>query len=279
MKQFGLMAAVAAFSLTTAVQAADMPVYRKAPIAQVANWSGWYVGVNVGYAFNDPTVVFTPNDTATAQLPPAGSTFPTTSYDVKGVVGGAQIGYNWQVSPNWLIGLEADIQGSDIKGSGNSSFISFPAQPFTVNVQQNVEWFGTVRGRAGWVANDKLLVFATGGLAYGAVKESVNFASTNGAFGVVGLGGFGIGCATPGAPCLVADQTKVRTGYTVGGGLEYAFWQNVTFKLEYLYVNLGQTDATVRALSGFGGNAPGSLNAHFSDLDFNVVRAGLNYRF
>ena len=175
MKKFVLTAAVLAFGATAAL-AADLPVraYTKAPpIAPAYSWTGFYAGVNVGYGFNDPTVTITPTSPVTAAIaqPPS-----PLSYDVQGVLGGAQIGYNWQLSPNWLIGLEADFQGSDIKGS-----VTSPANIlFSTTAQQKVEWFGTVRARLGVLATEKLLVFATSGLAYGSVNDSASLAATGG---------------------------------------------------------------------------------------------------
>jgi outer membrane immunogenic protein len=82
------------------------------------------------------------------------------------------------------------------------------------------------------------------------------------------------------AACFAGNRNNIQTGYTVGGGLEYAAWQNVSVKVEYLYVNLGSEDVTTTALRvNAPGTAPSSLNAHFTDLDFHVVRAGVNWHF
>lgn len=265
--------AVASLIGTTA-QAADLParVYAKAPpMVPTSSWTGFYAGVNVGYAFNDPTVSYTPGDPAIA----LGGLPPPASYNVKGVTGGGQIGYNWQFDRNWLFGLEADFNGADIKGTGASAFVS-GGNPATIAASQNVDWFGTVRARLGWLPTDKLLIYGTGGLAYGSVKENVIYSQPIG--GVISPP-FAFICAPPNnIACFLGSSSTIATGYAAGAGLEYAMWQNVTFKIEYLYVNLGTTSVRAVAATG-GGNTPSSFTANFSNLEFNVVRFGANYRF
>ncbi|MBI3699613.1 MAG: porin family protein [Afipia sp.] len=269
-----LIAAAVAVLCATGANAADLKArtYTKAPpIAPAYSWTGFYAGVNVGYGFNDPTVSYVAGDPLFAGIVAA----PSASYDVKGVIGGGQIGYNWQFSPTWLWGLEADFNGSDIRGTGNSAFTmgGFPSQ---IVANQSVEWFGTVRARLGWLPASNLLVYGTGGFAYGSVKENVTL---NTVAGVGGIGfGFSFTCPT-GTNCFLGSSSNIATGYTAGAGLEYAFWKNVTLKVEYLYVNLG-SQASVRsvAVNNFG-TPSSSFIANFSDLDFNVVRVGANYRF
>jgi outer membrane immunogenic protein len=277
LKKLFLISAALLAAISSA-RSADLPrAYTNAPVAPMSSWTGFYAGVNVGYGFNDPTASFAPNDRVTAaQTPLLGS--QSTSYDIKGAIGGVQVGYNWQISQNWLFGLEADFQGSDVKGGGSAAFSLNGIDAFNFGPQQNVDWFGTVRARVGWLATNQLLMFATGGLAYGAVHNNTAFSTDSflGSGDVVG--GFGFTCGA--GPCFVGNQTKIQTGYAVGGGFEYAAWQNVSFKVEYLYVNLGSSDGIATALAVFTpGNAPSSFKIHFSDLDFNVVRAGINYRF
>lgn len=278
MRKFLIAMLIAPAVLTTA-HAADLParVYSKAPpMAPIANWTGFYAGLNIGYGFKDPTVSFVPGDPLFTLNTPAGG-IPSTSYNVKGVTGGGQIGYNWQLSPNWLWGLETDFNGTDIKGAGTSVF-ALGGAASSIVASQNVEWFGTVRARLGWLPTSTLLVYGTGGFAYASVRENVVLNSAPGS----GANAFGFGwnCTGTGANCFAGSSTKIATGYTVGGGLEYAAWQNITVKVEYLYVNLG-SQATVRGVAtNFVGAAnPSSFIANYSNLDFNVVRIGANWRF
>ena len=153
--------ALIAVAATSVASAADMaPRYTKAPppIVEVWNWTGFYIGGNVGYSWGRSS------DTST--FTNGAGTVLFTSADranMDGVIGGAQIGYNWQLQ-NWVWGLEADIQGSDQKGSRNflcstsvctppfGVIAVFPGPAVPVALDQKLEWFGTVRGRIGVLA-------------------------------------------------------------------------------------------------------------------------------
>jgi outer membrane immunogenic protein len=186
-------------ALAAPVHAADLPPapsYKAPVMAPMVgyNWTGFYVGANVGGGFANTTA------TSTALNIP----FATINGKLNGVIGGGEVGYNYQYT-NWVFGVEADFQGSSERASGAGVTESFP-------------WFGTVRGRIGFTPVDRWLVYATGGLAYGELK-------TSGAFPVGGV-------AVP----FNAQSTKA--GWTVGGGVEAALWGNWTGKVEYLYVDI-----------------------------------------
>lgn len=266
-----LAVAVAAISslIVTNAFAADLAprTYTKAPAVMpvLYNWTGFYIGGNVGYSWGraSDTSTFT-NGAGTVLFTSAGRT------NLNGVIGGGQIGYNWQVQ-NWLWGLEADIQGSDEKGS--RGFICgvgvctppivgaavVPGPAVAATLSQKINWFGTVRGRVGFLADPKVLLYATGGLAYGGVNSSETI-------GVVG-----------GVP-LAFSQSNTRVGWTVGAGIEGAIGDNWTAKLEYLYMDLGsQSGPFVTTIGAFGGGAiTTSYSSHFTD---NILRVGVNYRF
>jgi outer membrane immunogenic protein len=155
--------------------------------------------------------------------------------DPTGFVGGAQIGANYQMpNTNFVIGAEADIQYSGLEAKANG-----PGYAALGDAKQQVEWFGTVRPRVGF-ALDRTLLYVTGGLAYGNQKLSIP--------------GYGSG-------------TSTDIGWTAGAGAEYAFTNNVTAKLEGLYVDLGKSDLIPAA------------PVNKSGTEFGVVRAGLNYKF
>lgn len=256
--------ALAAISVASAASAADLAArpYTKAPVAvPVYNWTGFYVGGNVGYSWGRSS------DTSTLTNG-AGTVLFTSaaSANMDGVIGGGQIGYNWQVQ-NWVWGLEADIQASDQKGrrdflcptavcTPSAILLVAPGPAVPVALDQKLEWFGTVRGRVGVLATPQVLFYATGGLAYGEVNTSAT----------IGAGAFGFG----------ANDTRV--GYTVGAGVEGAIGGNWTAKLEYLYMDLGRTSGsfltTIPALGG------GVLSHNYSSrITDNIVRVGLNYKF
>ncbi len=239
MKNF--LTGVALIAGTVAAHAADMPVKAlKAPIVQVYNWTGFYVGVNGGVGVGrDRTVLVTPVSADQSNLSPFGA------------IGGGQIGYNWQVSKDWLLGLEADAQASG-QEDAYTCLISCTAG-FASRFNQKLNWFGTARGRVGLV-DGPVVSYLTGGLAYGHVSTTLTET-------VTGPAGIFTGSFS-------AGQTKV--GYTLGSGVEASLGGSWTGKLEYLYVDLGsQTHNFV--LNG----APQSLTTRVHD---HIFRGGLNYR-
>jgi len=191
----------------------------------------------------------------------------TDRTDLNGIIGGGQIGYNWQMQ-NWVWGLEADIQGTDEKGTRNFTcptgvcsptfgvIAVFPGPAVPVALSQKIDWFGTVRGRAGVLVTPTVLLYGTGGLAYGEVKTS----------DTIGL-----------VPALFSTTTT-NVGWTVGAGIEGAIGGNWTAKLEYLYVDLGKAPGSfVTTSAAFGG---GVITSNFSSrITDNIVRVGVNYRF
>lgn len=251
--------------------AADLPV--KAPVAAPApvyNWTGFYLGANLGYGWGD-------NDVTSAGGSPAaldiinvlGPFFDRFSVRSRGVIGGVQAGYNWQFAPQWLLGAEADFDASGIKGSETLNTGAFTGVFKTAEAK--LDWLGTVRARLGFLPFDRLLVFGTGGFAYGETKLSGRFDSAVGMGFLVVIGGDVLACNAPN--CIAGSSSKVSAGWTAGGGLEYALWQNVTLRAEYLYVDLG--DRTVRLF-----NPP---NSGFVDINFtqrfSIARAAINWRF
>jgi outer membrane immunogenic protein len=258
--------AFAALAATSAASAADLAArpYTKAPVMvePVYNWTGFYIGGNVGYSWGRSSDTSTLTNGAGAVL--------FTSADranMDGVIGGGQIGYNWQVQ-NWVWGLEADIQGSGQKGSRAylcptgvctppfGVIAVFPGPAVPVSLDQKLEWFGTVRGRVGVLATPQVLFYATGGLAYGEVKNT----------------------ATIGLVPVSFSNSDTRVGYTVGAGVEGVIGGNWTAKLEYLWVDLGRTSGSfATTLGALGG---GVLASNYSSrITDNIVRVGVNYKF
>ena len=258
-----VIAVLAGLFATTSAMAADLPArtYTKAPVMVDPgyNWSGFYIGGNIGYSWgrSSDTTTFTNG---------VGTLFTTSaSSNLDGVVGGGQVGYNWQTQ-NWVWGLEADIQGTDERGSRDITcpigactppivgalFVPGPAVPATLS--QKIDWFGTVRARGGILVTPRVLLYATGGLAYGNVNTSETIA--------------GVGFS----------NDDLRVGYSVGAGIEGAIGGNWTARLEYLYVDLGRTSgsfATTIAAFG-GGTVTSNYNSRITD---NVLRVGVNYKF
>lgn len=282
------IAAASTIAFTQIASAADLPraapVYAPPPPAPVYSWTGFYVGGNIGYGWGSRTVNFTPND-QNAFLSSCGGAFGSTcaspvSFDTNGVLGGLEAGYNWQFNRNWLVGIETDFNWSRIKGTGTDSFLIVPALfpgPSNFVASQNLEWFGTVRGRLGFLPTTNLLVYGTGGFAYGRVHENVTLNAQPGVNSTIA--GFSFDCVS-GPNCFFGSSSRMATGWTAGGGLEYALSNNISVKGEYLYTSLGGGDS-IRAVGSETNPvaSPSSFTAAFNRTSFNVVRVGLDYKF
>jgi outer membrane immunogenic protein len=286
-----LAAAITTVTLIgTSAFAADMAVKAPPPApAPVYNWTGWYVGVNAGASFGNVKTDF---NVAPYTFTSAGAfvTFPGIAGSDRtypsGFMGGGQIGYNWQFSPIWVVGFEADFQGalerdsSNLSNPLNGNPIVGGAGNMVVataltNYTTNIDWFGTVRLRAGYLwGNGNVFSYVTGGLAYGEVKIN----GTNTVSGLVN-----------GLPFSISDafgHSQVNTGWVVGYGTEGVidFWgaRNWTWKIESLYMDLGHVDTT--GVTTGAGTTPGlvltgaqvTTHSHFTD---GILRAGLNYKF
>jgi outer membrane immunogenic protein len=262
---------------------ADMPLKAPvaAPVATMApSWTGFYVGVNGGYGWKDPTVTYSPNDPAAV----VNGTPSSVSFNTTGGLAGGQIGYNWQFEPTLLAGVEADFDWARINGSASSNPIILASYgPGTFTASETVKSFGTLRGRLGFIPTDSLLVFGTGGLAYGAVNRSAAMPNSLVGIGSNTVGGFGYSCGTGTglANCFNGASSQTMVGWTIGAGGEYRLTNNFILKAEYLHVNLGRTSINTAATSTVNvpGDIPSSYNANFGTVSFNVVRFGLNYKF
>lgn len=243
------LGSVAALALATSgAFAADMPArgpaIAPAPVvlAPVFTWSGFYVGVNAGHAGDKFRYPFGGEIGNTGY---GGSASVTSS----GFLGGAQIGYNYVFGGGFVLGAEADYQFANVDGRVNLAINN----PIGAAIEGGSELtsFGTVRARLGF-GWDRALIYATGGWAYGRVKSS----------GSIELGNFGGSLS----------RTQSANGWTIGAGVEYALTNNLSFKTEYLYVDLG--DKTLYAADYRFATARLDV-----DTRFHVVRAGLNWRF
>jgi outer membrane immunogenic protein len=245
----------------------------KAPVVIPYSWAGWYAGVNGGCSWGKSAtdVTFATFPGGVPIVPPAGS---ITSADTKlnGAIAGIQGGYNWQ-SGQWVVGIEGDVQWSGQRGSSNflcaatiaggpclpgSTFLPAGATGTTLSLDQKLQWFGTLRGRAGWTVTPTWLLYVTGGLAVGGIK-------TDGT-----LSGFN---PNGGEVVATGSSSTTKAGWTVGAGLEGVISGKWTGKIEYLYVDYGTVNGT---FTDPGAGIQASFSSHVTD---NVVRAGLNYHY
>ena len=263
-------AATLGLALAGTAFAADLPM-RSAPPPFVAplpvfTWTGFYAGVNGGYVF-DSSTRFRSNDAVFGGVP---QTNARVSDD--GFTAGGQIGYNYQFGAGngIVVGVEADANYVDLDRAIGVAY--FPGevrgtQTFGttgVAYRGSLDFLGTVRGRVGYAFN-QFLIYGTGGFAYGDVSNSVNVFTPPGG-GLFATGGNG----------------GLQTGYTYGGGIEYAlptgsflnFFKSsaVTLKVEYLHYDLG--DETIAV-------GTGAVTQYTSKVsnEGDLVRAGINYKF
>jgi outer membrane immunogenic protein len=248
--------------------AADMPVKApaKAPaaVATAYNWTGWYVGGNAGYGWGRDTGalwdshVDPPGVGITNYFASGGNGLPGVK--PSGVIGGAQLGYNWQAAPNWVWGLVADIQASDMRGLASNTVnpVFFAASTHTNS--SRIDWFGTVRARAGYAANNWLF-YGTGGLAYGGVRSDLTF-----------------NCFACGPPTIWAgSSSSTQVGWAAGAGIEVGLTPNWTVGIEYLHFDLGSISTI--ALPNQAALAAGSSVTANSKFAGDIVRATLNFKF
>lgn len=245
------------------------------------SWTGFYGGLNLGLGFARSGFDYSAMDPSSELLlfvyggkPPPGDVFS------QGLLGGAQIGFNWEVGSGLVLGLEADYAMSGVEGTANGSTeIGSPEWPVTATVTEKLEGFGTVRGRVGFLASDNLMIYGTGGLAFGRVAQYADYTMTgDGAVGTV-TDPVPFVCF-PDEKCFQGSKDAWKVGWTAGAGLEYAVAQHWSIGGEYLYASLPSGNVEEKANKPFP-TLPccSSFKAEFDDTTVQVVRVKLNYRF
>lgn len=333
MKKLFSASAIALALSAGAALAADLPAV-KAPLLPPPPppplWTGFYVGLNAGYSFGSTnnadvttTTLYDTFGTTSGTVVSLDPSFiasglaasGTANVNRSGFIGGGQIGYNYQFRNNFVVGLEADLQGAGIRGEagfiGGAAWSVVPTvnpllNPLGVTsisrlaagsttVTARTDWLGTVRGRLGYLWNPSLLLYVTGGLAYGGAQ-----ATTHQTYGGLTTAA-GASLVTPFTPFTITapyaslggvrryDDTRI--GWTVGAGLEWLFSPNLSFKVEYLYYDLGTARylngpiAAVGPIStvpaGVVTGLASSINQGITRVKFDghIARVGINYHF
>ncbi|MDB5595227.1 MAG: outer membrane protein Omp31 precursor [Hyphomicrobiales bacterium] len=243
-----LLFSTALVAVATTAYAADLPARAPAPYpAPVFTWTGFYVGVNGGYAGDKFRYPFSGDIGGTLF---AGS----ASLNSSGFLGGAQIGYNWQFANGIVGGVEADYAFSNVEGKLSLGAAATGLNG-SINAGSKLSGLGSVRARVGY-GWDRALFFVTGGWAYGRVKSSLNAEANV-------LGGFSL------------STSDNLNGWALGAGVEYALTNNISIKTEYLYVDLGNSTLYSR---DYRPNLAASAKLDV-ETKLHVVRAGVNYRF
>jgi outer membrane immunogenic protein len=257
-------------------QAADMAVKAPPPPPPPAwSWTGWYLGVNAGATLNDSSYNLDPAGCfiigagcGTGGL--AGNPARTfaNSFRSDAFTAGVQVGYNYQAASNWVWGIEADF---NFNGNNDTDTVSqalgppiFAPGAFVHTVTDRLDWFGTIRPRAGFLVMPNLLVYGTGGFAYGNVSSV-----TNGTFPPPGAG-----------DTYVNNTSTLRAGWVAGGGLEWAMMSGWSVKAEYLHIDLGSfsyTDACPTVGVCTGAAPPPAYQTTIRTHE-NVARIGVNWK-
>lgn len=311
MKKLFLSATAIATVMSASAFAADLPSIKSAPVAPVPLWTGFYAGMNAGYGFG------TNNNAYASSLGPQGfdaldfnynaMTMPlygvglsqsgVVSNNQNGFVGGFQTGYNYQFKDKFVVGLEADIQGSNISGSGNRSGYGYnqnnigSGSATTIGGAQvfsGIDWLGTVRGRLGYLWNPSLMLFGTAGLTYGGAHANV----TNQAFTAyedIPETGYAEGTQ----PFFgTSSNSQTLVGWNAGGGVEWMLSQNWSVKAEAIYWNLGNMNVATTSVAPLIGTIWGASSTPFfsipalagagnTSVNYQgiIARVGINYHF
>jgi outer membrane immunogenic protein len=249
MKRSVIFGAVSAMAMIASAQAANLSTPSIKEIAYTPPpyiWSGFYIGVNGGDAWNSGGVSVLGTECFEGWVQPK-----STHGDLGGGFGGGQIGFNIQ-RDRLVFGLEADAQGADVRGSSRTDFDPWGRGFGTSSTQ--LDWFATIRARLGLVTYENWLVYITGGLAFGGIQDNLNQS-------------FDKGLHTS-----AVSRDDVYAGYVIGAGLEYGFSPAWSVKLEYQYMDLGFTRLK---------QSDSSCHCDGSEFDsghsFNTVRVGINY--
>jgi outer membrane immunogenic protein len=257
MKKF-LLATTAAIALAAPGHAADLPLNAPPVAVEVFSWTGFYVGGNTGVAWSrDRAITVVP--TGFSPAPGTAAVYSNVaSPHVKGsgFIGGGQAGYNTQHG-NIVFGVEIDFNAFLLRGTGDGTGVPLNSVGLSSHAEVNTDWLLTVRPRLGLV-RDRGLAYITGGLA---VTE-IRYSQVNTFFGGVG----------PEA----ASVSQTKTGWTAGGGVEYAVTGNWSVKVEYLYVSFGTLSTTSFHPTL---NSTAIFTHQTDDLRVHIARVGLNYRF
>jgi outer membrane immunogenic protein len=237
------------------------------------NWSGFYAGVSAGGAWYDGGS-FVNSSNVAAIIPPSNIIhIPTSSSNSAGFSAGGLTGFNYQIG-RIVLGAETDFNYIDLKSQrlGSSNITLPPICPVCVSISETlsgasynkIDWYGTMRARLGLVPFDRLLLYGTGGLAYGMVEMS-NLDSAVFSGGIANR--FWLG-----------NSSEIKLGWTAGAGAEYALTSQIAVRAEYLYVDLGQSSVVAR----FQGTDPLQSQIYYAasrDNKLSIVRAAISFRF
>jgi outer membrane immunogenic protein len=220
-----------------AAQAADMPLKAPRAAPEVFNWSGFYIGAHFGAAWG----------TIESEVPLGqfssrfdGLALPISSHGINGFLGGGQVGYNYQVAPWLVFGVEGQFSAADISGSTPCLIL--------LKCTTDVNWVASLAGRVGFTS-DRTMLYAKAGVAWADSDYSASFLGSGDAL----------------------TASKTRTGFMIGAGIEHAIWNNWSAKLEYNFMDFGTKSI------GFGIDGDCCLAVDVNQ-QIHLIKFGLNYR-
>jgi outer membrane immunogenic protein len=232
-------ASIAAIVALNGAQAADLPVYTKAPKAAPYNWTGLYVGFEGGAAWGDAKNTRAPG-------------FDSLSYTPNGAFVGGTIGYNWQFPDNWVVGLEGDAAWADVSASTPGNTFGTQCGGLNPKCSAKFESLETVRARLGY-STGIVLPYITGGVAIAELRGTEGDVAANGANG---------------------SGTTTDVGWVVGAGFESVVLPRWTVKLEGLYADFGTKQVfNVTNVPGVAGAVPESIKTNLG-----IIKIGVNYK-
>jgi outer membrane immunogenic protein len=267
------VAALSAFATANAASAADM-AYKAAPMAAPVayDWTGFYIGGDVGNRWTKSDFLLT-NTTGLAAFTAAGAT--SVPFDTSAFRGGIFTGYNWQVAPQWVVGLEGDVGWAN-SGVTHDGFI--PGAPLANPALSQAgesrsfssKWDASIRGRVGVLLIPQVLLYGTGGVAWQHFNTSAfcNNFQANANLTV---------CGDIGAPSQTITNSATRTGWTLGGGVEAMVWQHWFVRAEYRFADFGRASLT-DTISVPASNATIGF-VHDIPLKTQTALFGVGYKF
>jgi outer membrane immunogenic protein len=267
------------------------PLYRAPPIIAL-NWTGCYLGGHVGGGFIDKKFGGPFVDNAVPSTFGAPTSFaisdPSTDLNSTALLGGGQVGCNFQVASNWVIGFEADASGANQQGGGDSRLITegavlngtLPGIATVVSsngtASSRTDFIATATGRLGYTFGrlGEGMVYAKGGAAWAHDKYQFNGQVLTAPCGAVTIGPLFPQCVLVNSFVTPFNfgVSETRVGWTVGAGVEWAVWANWSVKLEYDYLDFGSRTVT------FNDPLLGAANISVTER-ISEVKLGVNYRF
>lgn len=266
------LAAILISGITGSATAADLdlrgPVVEEQVVVQDGgfDWTGAHIGVNAGANMSHSDGAKTVGTAGFVGLIAPGFAPGLLDTSKNGFIGGAQIGYDVQ-HETFVFGVEADLSFTDQKkkASFTGAYIPPPlGTTLTTSASTDLNYLGTMRGRMGVTPTEHLLLYATGGLAFGEVDTTASVVANA-------------------APTLNwnGNTSKKKVGWAIGAGAEYAISENVTLRGEYIYYDLGSVKTDALGNAAVRGVAPlnGVDYLNKTDINGSIVRAAMNFKF